>query len=62
MFGLPRRCHGAYRYRSVTGHTATIGTRVDHCPRLGPDSDDYDSDDVLMAKTVRGESLGIKMT
>jgi hypothetical protein len=31
-------------------------------PRLGPNSDDYVSDDVLMAKTVRGELVGIKMS
>uniref|UniRef100_A0A2S2N745 Uncharacterized protein n=1 Tax=Schizaphis graminum TaxID=13262 RepID=A0A2S2N745_SCHGA len=31
-------------------------------PRLGPNSDDYGNDDVLIAKTVRGELLGIKMS
>jgi hypothetical protein len=29
--------------------------------RLGPNSDDYISDDALMAKTVQVELLGIKM-
>jgi hypothetical protein len=42
--------HGGYRYRSMW-----TTTRTQLC-------DNYDSDGVLMAKTVRGELLGIKMS
>jgi hypothetical protein len=46
--------HSGYRYRSVTDHTAAIDKHVDH--DSDPISDDCDSDDVLMAKTVQSLS------
>jgi len=49
----------------VTDHICSLTATILCCryargSRLGPDSDYCDIDDVLMAKTVRGELLGKK--